>query len=385
MGNFARRNTVSFDLAHIEEKPSALEIHLYIQEVLKLTVDVVEAIGMYGTKTIIKLKMDSQVEDLFENYAETEFTDRKGKKWPINLRNESSKSIVRIHKIPMEIPDDEIIRVLSRYGKVEEVSKDKWKNMPFPVYNENRTVKMEIIQAIPSYVNIDNKLYWVTYYGQQKTCRRCNGVDHEARDCKYNANRRVQNYADRVRTQNYTKDFFPEFENESAGRDKKAGQQQEITTKLKVLVDKRDGGKESNEPKKNTESSQVVLKTAVSVVSPSRTIEQSREQKETDKVVEEEAAESWLEAMDDYVEVATPRVMFAEPQIISSDSELEKKKNVSNRKRPMIGNLSSTSEEEEVRRSAAKQSTRKKPKEDGNRENESPDGEDDSLCEDEEY
>lgn len=207
--NCVRKNTVSVDFHEVEEKPSHLEIHLFIKNVLELELADIEAIGIYGTKAVIKLINETKVEELFEKYLETVFTAQNGKQYKIRLCNESKRTVVKVHRVPLEIPDAELKKSLSMYGNVEEVRKECWKNLPFPVYNELRSVKMEINRPIPSYINIGNQLYWVTYFGQEKTCKRCGKTTHEAKDCSYGASQRISNYSHALRPDLGNRKQFP--------------------------------------------------------------------------------------------------------------------------------------------------------------------------------
>ncbi|KAG5869606.1 hypothetical protein JTB14_008123 [Gonioctena quinquepunctata] len=58
---------------------------------------------------------------------------------------------------------------------------DMWKNLRFKCYNETKLIRMEMRRPIPSY--IAGVKYWITYPGQQKTCRKCNSTEHEVKDC----------------------------------------------------------------------------------------------------------------------------------------------------------------------------------------------------------
>ncbi|CAG9818065.1 unnamed protein product [Phaedon cochleariae] len=57
---------------------------------------------------------------------------------------------------------------------------------------------MDLKKAIPSYIVIAGNYMWVTYNGQQRTCRRCNATSHEIKDCDKALNVRIRNYASAV-------------------------------------------------------------------------------------------------------------------------------------------------------------------------------------------
>lgn len=199
MGSYERVNTISLNLVNIKEKLTVYETHLLIKNSLQLEASEVIAIEIYQAKVFIKVDTEKTLEKIFEQYENKLFyTDKNGEKFEIILTNETRRTTVKVHNLPIEIPDDEVVKSLESYGNVEDCIHEKWKNVPYPCYNGTRALKMLIKNPIPSYVNIGNKRFWTTHFGQQRTCRRCSSTSHEAKDCSYTAEniiRRKLNYA----------------------------------------------------------------------------------------------------------------------------------------------------------------------------------------------
>lgn len=191
--NFVRNNTISLDFSK-HGNLSILEMHMFIKEKLLLKEENVVSIGVYGQKVLIKLTNSTLLTDIFDKFGENiEYTDAQGNKFIIPVRNESERLLVKIHRIPIEVPDEEIKKVLAQFGSIEELKNDKWRNLPFSCYNDTKLVRMILRKPIPSYITIGAKQYWTTYIGQPRTCRRCNSEKHEAKDCSYSPSNRISN------------------------------------------------------------------------------------------------------------------------------------------------------------------------------------------------
>lgn len=196
-----RTNTLSIEIVDYNKRIQPYQAHCFIQEKFKLCNEDVVSIGMYGNKVMLKVAKDDILEKIFDEWEDKlKFEDDEGRIFEVKLVNENSKKMVKIHRCPVEVPSTEIEKVLSAYGTIDEIRNDVWINLPYKCFNDTKLVRMEIRKPIPSYVQITGKQYWLTYTGQNKTCRRCDSIDHEARDCSLSiVNRfRQRNYADAV-------------------------------------------------------------------------------------------------------------------------------------------------------------------------------------------
>lgn len=192
-----RINTLSLNFSEISERISILEIHRFIERELKLKNEEVVSLAMYGAKVFIKVATQEIFENIFDTYAgKLIFEDQGGQKHEIEIENQSARTTVKIHKIPIEIADSEIRKSLSAFGNVDSIRNDAWKDLPYKCYNDTKLVRMDLRKAVPSYVRIGGRYYWVTYPGQARTCRRCGSTLHEIRDCDKTISSRLVNRND---------------------------------------------------------------------------------------------------------------------------------------------------------------------------------------------
>lgn len=229
-------NTICIYFENCEEKITPLEYANFIVNELEYSNENVIAMGV-TVKNRLRLKLSNEelVEDVFRKIRQLETYSINDRKYTVNIENESTKHTVKIHGVPYEMADDEIKRVFASYGIVENIKKEKWKGIGLDIYNEIISVKMEIKNPIPSYIRLYGRLYWVTYFGQTRTCRRCNETTHEAKDCKYSATAIIKNrvnFAEAIK--GTLNDFTPLFVNNDI----------ESTEKVKTRPEEVGNGKE---------------------------------------------------------------------------------------------------------------------------------------------
>jgi len=94
---------------------------------------------------------------------------------------DTTKTINVLH-VPFEQEDNVVRFILGRYGKV--VRGRYLTHADYPdIFNGIRQYQMELNEDIPSSLHIGGRYCWVRYYGQPRTCLKCNGRDHLAKDC----------------------------------------------------------------------------------------------------------------------------------------------------------------------------------------------------------
>lgn len=180
-----RKNTVSLDLSIFSERLTPLEIHLLIQDKLELAVEEVEAIELVYNRVYIKVKNREIVERILAKYETGKIEIKKGENfYNIPIQNEDNLTTVRIHYVPISVPNDVISNVLKNYGNIVSVKNETWgKNLPFPVPTGVRAYTMHMIKPIPSFVVVLGRKTLVTYSGQIKTCKICNSSEHFSDAC----------------------------------------------------------------------------------------------------------------------------------------------------------------------------------------------------------
>ena len=110
--------------------------------------------------------------------------------WPAVSTTDSFKAtnyasrvkIITVLRAPVETEDNAIRYMLGRYGKVLAGRYLVYKEHP-TVYTGTRQYKVELDKDIPSSVHIGGRSCWIRYFGQPRTCWKCDSKDHFATDC----------------------------------------------------------------------------------------------------------------------------------------------------------------------------------------------------------
>lgn len=175
-------------------RPSALEVHRWIQSFLRLTVDQIDMIQLDTLENTVYVKLISLVayeRILFERQGQHELklTDGRISKVHISAAGQM-QTTVRVFRVPPEVPVTAITAALSKYGKVINQRREDWShNYVYKVNNGITAVRMEIREAIPSFVMIEGYRAQVIYEGQARTCLACNSTNHVKQDCPLRRNR----------------------------------------------------------------------------------------------------------------------------------------------------------------------------------------------------
>lgn len=91
---------------------------------------------------------------------------------------------VRIFNLPPEIDDREISSVLSKYGVIQRMVREKYgAETGFPIWTSVRGVHMEIKSDIPASIHVRNFQARVFYEGLQNKCFLCGSMEHRKANC----------------------------------------------------------------------------------------------------------------------------------------------------------------------------------------------------------
>lgn len=92
---------------------------------------------------------------------------------------------VRIFNLIPEIEDADIKIVLSKYGKVVKVTREKYPSkLGFSVYNGVRGAYIELSSEIPQSIFVKGYGARVYYDGIREQCFKCGGTDHKKSECQ---------------------------------------------------------------------------------------------------------------------------------------------------------------------------------------------------------
>lgn len=91
---------------------------------------------------------------------------------------------IRIFGIPIEVEDKHVANVLSKYGKIHQLVRERYgPDTGYPILNGVRGAHMEVTEALPSQVHIQHFQARIFYEGMQTRCFLCNGTDHVKQNC----------------------------------------------------------------------------------------------------------------------------------------------------------------------------------------------------------
>lgn len=91
---------------------------------------------------------------------------------------------IRIIGLPIEVEDKNVASVLSKYGKIHQLLRERYgPDTGYPILNGVRGAYMEIEEAIPSQLHIQRFQARIVYEGMQAKCFVCNSPDHMKQNC----------------------------------------------------------------------------------------------------------------------------------------------------------------------------------------------------------
>lgn len=184
-----RVNTLKLAFDKSSQRPQPSEIHDFILEKLKLTLDQLYGIQLVSVENAVYIKLVSQI--LFEKTLRTfEGTV------PIHLYNgevtqatisDAGQEItsIRLFNVPFEASDTDITSLLLPYGKVKSIVTERWSRhyRVTGIQNGLKAVDIELIKPIPSFLLLEKFKISVVYDGQPQTCLHCNLIGHMRHDC----------------------------------------------------------------------------------------------------------------------------------------------------------------------------------------------------------
>ena len=217
--------------------PDMESVRKVLFESMKLTVDSIIGIqNLNRNRIVVKIISSDMFEEVMNKFEDQTIVFGAVSVKVINLSK--SFSYVSVRNAPFELDDDTIVKIMSRYGKVDSIRNNRFSFGPFSgLLTGVRTVKMRIRENIPSSFTIRGHAVSIMYNGQVRTCYKCGLSGHLLKDCATESYDRVNIFSD---------EDFPEIS--SSRKDKDDGKQNEeeelATTKdetIELTQDKNDG------------------------------------------------------------------------------------------------------------------------------------------------
>ena len=192
-----RKRTVYFSVPSEAPVVRALDVHRFVYNELGLTTDDLACIEpeVGFRKFFVKTHDDEKFRNLLARGV-VPFPHEDGTITRVELCDAAGPGyrLLRVMRLPIEIPHADVISSLTPYGKVNECLYEKWTNYDGKgVFNGIRNVKIELKKNIPSYMTIMGVEALILYDGQPKTCRKCGEEGHLYITCEkrsVNKNRR---------------------------------------------------------------------------------------------------------------------------------------------------------------------------------------------------
>lgn len=183
-----RENNVQVSFDKNVPRPSAFEVHKWMEEDLKLPDNEVLGLQLDTIELCLFLKLQSPelCQSLVSfNNGTRKFKHANGRVSDVYLSHAGfGLREVKVFNLPFETRLDTIKRYLSLYGQVFSVKKEKWSSQyRYQVDKGIRTVKMVVHQHIPSFLKIAGHRAFIVYDGQPPTCSLCSSADHLRGQC----------------------------------------------------------------------------------------------------------------------------------------------------------------------------------------------------------
>nr|AKU04651.1 gag-like protein [Blattella germanica] len=183
-----RENTLKANFGKNETRPTALEIHMWIEEVLNIRENELLAIQLVSKHNAAYLKFSSKTlyeQRLKQHIGTSTVKLLNGTNTTVTITPADEEiATVRVLNIPPEVPNDRIRNVLQNYGKVQLIENEKWSHkFKYNVETGIRVVQMIIQKPIPSSMTVANYEAYITYPGQEITCFYCGNASHMRQNC----------------------------------------------------------------------------------------------------------------------------------------------------------------------------------------------------------
>lgn len=180
-----RKNSMIIDFSVVPTRPTISDIHKFVFESLQITMASIKSIQLSSAKSYVYLEMESAAlaEQLVAENNRKFSIKTDGGEYEIPMYVADGGVEVKICDLPPHMPNNIIAKHLAAFGEVISIKDDVWREYFPGLPNGNRTVRMRIQKAIPSYLSMENETAYIRYRNQVPTCRYCSRNLHVGSKC----------------------------------------------------------------------------------------------------------------------------------------------------------------------------------------------------------
>lgn len=183
-----RVNTLKACFNKEKQRPSAVEIHRWIEETMQVKDSELLTLQLVGKQNSVYMKFINTVtyEKYLRQHAGTSTVALlNGETTTVTITpGDVDLVTVRVLNLPPKVPNDRICNVLKNYGTVQSVVNEKWATRyRYAVDTGIRIVQMHVANHIPSNLIIANFEAYITYAGQEQQCFLCGDTSHIRINC----------------------------------------------------------------------------------------------------------------------------------------------------------------------------------------------------------
>lgn len=184
-----RRDTITVEFERDSKRPLGGELCKWLKEELGVTVGDLKSVEQeYGSRRVfLKMKVGDKIDAIVEkNGGQREFVYERGPPAKVFISSAGlGMKVVRVRNLPTEVEDSALSAVLSDFGKVCEITMEKYgSNSAFQgLYTGVRLVRMILQRHVPNYRKVDGVEVYVEYFGNRQTCSICSSFEHLRAGC----------------------------------------------------------------------------------------------------------------------------------------------------------------------------------------------------------
>ncbi|XP_039430295.1 uncharacterized protein LOC120413478 [Culex pipiens pallens] len=180
-----RRNAVVLDFNVMPIKPDIETVSKFIAKGLTLDLKRTKNLQFNNSRNLVIIELGSPEEAsvLADQHNLKHNLRWSGRNFAIPIFVEDNAIQVRVHDLPPHMPNDLITSHLEAYGEVRSIRNEVWRDYFPGIPNGVRAVRMVLSKPIPSFIQVESDLAYISYNQQVKTCRHCAKPLHNGKKC----------------------------------------------------------------------------------------------------------------------------------------------------------------------------------------------------------